>query len=167
MYTVIICPNCEFPQIVADDPKRTDCQRCRDGLKFRKLKRFFTSSSLDEAQYARGTIAAQQRGVDDVDELPHNLDTEGVSDRLETELFEANNMNKADIEDQASTSSSINRSPPELLKDAIRSLDEPTEQQILEYTTEHGLSRDRATQVLSKLERHAEVMRPDGSYRLI
>lgn len=168
MYTVIICPDCEYAQLVPDDPETTGCQRCQNSMKFRELKRFFHSEDIERARHARSSIAAQQRGLgDQFDALDVAFDADATNARIEREVLEANNLDKDAMATQTRSPTQKNRSPPDIVRDAIRSADPATKANIIERTTESGLSGEQTTQLLRKMQTHAQVSQTDGSYRLV
>ena len=168
MYTVIICPECEYPQIVADDPETTSCQRCNDRLPFRKLKRFFHSEELKPAQHARASIAAQQQGFgEEFNNLDLDIDTGAVTDRIGDEFLAAHGLDSNSLQDAAADDAPKNLSRPDIVRNAVRECDPATEEAIKEYAEANGVPASKAVDLLNRMYERGDTLRTNGAYRLV
>ncbi|MCD1295569.1 hypothetical protein CUJ83_11220 [Methanocella sp. CWC-04] len=61
-YAVVVCPQCRNPFIIETGPKTISCRNCNKKHETSKLRVFFTTDDLKEAQTARGGINASMSG---------------------------------------------------------------------------------------------------------
>lgn len=76
IYSVIVCPKCrQSAQLVEENgAKTTRCQRCGSTLNIRKLNKFNTSESVEEARAVRTKLQMQlssQRDTKGITEFQH------------------------------------------------------------------------------------------------
>jgi hypothetical protein len=57
-YAVVVCPNCKNAFIIEPGHKTVSCRSCNKRLDAARLKVFFASDDLKEAQMARGSVVA-------------------------------------------------------------------------------------------------------------
>lgn len=165
MYIIVICPNCETPRIIKDDPETIECFNCEKRLKQRKLKIFFKTENAEEARRKKGEIVADQQGLSDVFEKLGAIDVDASTRRVNERFQEQTGLN-ALLEDDSDTSRKKS-SPVDLIKRAIRESSEPTEDHIISVVAEHGLSAKRAERTLSKLFQQGEITEQNGEYRVL
>lgn len=61
-YAVVVCPKCKNAFIMEPGPKTVSCRSCNKRLDATRLKIFFTSDDLKEAQTARASVIASLSG---------------------------------------------------------------------------------------------------------
>lgn len=174
MYAVVGCNNCSNLWLLSDaDTKQTaNCSRCGKTHQTKKLKRFFESENHAEARQARAAILAGKQGqneafqkVGHVADLERKVGDAGIDDReyLERSGLDADAVEAAGDVDTGSSS----RSRQEVVTDALRERDRPTEDEVVDYATEHGVPPEAARDLLEKLTRRGEVSESRGRYRLL
>lgn len=176
MYAVVGCNNCSNLWLLsdADTAETANCSRCGKTHQTKKLRRFFESDDHAEARQARAAILAGKQGaneafqkVDSVAEMERQLDDAGIDDReyLQRSGFEADEIDE--ISAAGDVSGSASRSRRDVVTDALREQDRPTEDDVVTYATEHGVPADAARELLEKLRRRGEVSESRGRYRLL
>jgi DNA-directed RNA polymerase subunit RPC12/RpoP/DNA replicative helicase MCM subunit Mcm2 (Cdc46/Mcm family) len=172
MYAVVGCTDCAALWLVSDPEasKTTRCPRCGRRHQIKKLRRFFESPSEDEARQARSELLAKKQGaseafadLDSVAELERRTDEPAVDDR---EYLEASGID-ADAVAAAGSASRRSRGRDQVVEDAIREQDRPTEAEIVDYAAEHGVPADAARDLLQKLTRRGDASESGGRYRLL
>lgn len=175
MYAVVGCTECGTMWLLSD-PDTADsatCPRCSRTHQTAKLKRFFESEDRSAAQQARSALLAKKQGqseafaeVDHVSELERQAESGGIDDReyLERSGLDADEVFEAGA-DTATASGS--RSRDEIVRDAVRTADDATEEGIVAYATDHGVPADATRKLLEKLVRQGEASRSGGRYRLL
>ena len=176
MYAVVGCNECAAMWLLTD-PRTSDsanCPRCGKTHQTAKLKRFFESEDRDAAREARAALLAKKRGdsaafaeIDHISELERAVDDAGVGDReyLEGAGIDADAVSEAGARAEGGGSNS--RSRTEILRDAVRSVDEPTADDIVEHASERGVPADAARELLTKLTRRGELSESQGRYRVL
>lgn len=174
MYAVVGCNNCSNLWLLsdADTSKTAKCSRCGKTHQTKKLRRFFESDDHAEARQARAAILAGKQGqneafqqVDSVAELERQLDGTGISDR---EYLERSGLDASAVEAAGEVSTgSTSRSRREIVTDALRDQNRPTEDEVVEYATAHGVPAEAARDLLDKLTRRGEASESRGRYRLL
>lgn len=173
MYAVVGCNGCGNRWLLSnpDAAETARCSRCGKRHRTRKLKRFFESESRAEARQARAAMLAAERGeheafdeLESVDEMERRLDDAGVDDR---EYLEGSGLDAAAVESAGDVSSGRSRSRDDVVRDALRERDRPTEEEIVAYATDRGVPADAARDLLSKLVRRGEVSEHRGRHRLL
>ena len=176
MYAVVGCNECAAMWLLTD-PQASDsanCPRCGKTHRTTKLKRFFESDDRDAAREARAALLAKKRGdsaafaeIDHVSELERAVDDAGIDDR---EYLEASGID-ADAVSEAGTRAEGGRSPSrsrtEILRDAVRAVDEPTEDAVVAHASDRGVPADAARELLTKLTRRGELSESRGRYRVL
>lgn len=176
MYAVVGCNNCSNIWLLsdADAAQTANCSRCGKTHQTRKLRRFFESDDHAEARQARAAILAGKQGandefqnVDSVAEMERQLDESGIGDR---EFLERSGFGTAqidEIEAASDVSQTSSRSRQDIVTDAIREYDRPTEEEIVAYATDHGVPAEAARTLLEKLTQRGEASESRGRYRLL
>ena len=172
MYAVVGCTDCAALWLVSDPDasKTTRCPRCGRRHQTRKLRRFFESDFEDEARQARSELLAKKQGaseafdsLDSVAELARRADEPVVDDR---EYLERSGID-ADEVAEASASRPQSRSRDQIVEDAVREQDRPTEADIVDYAVDHGVPADAARSLLERLTRRGDASESGGRYRLL
>ncbi|WP_418280645.1 DUF5817 domain-containing protein [Halorubrum sp. DTA98] len=176
MYAVVGCNECANMWLLRD-PETSDtaqCSRCSKTHRTSKLKHFFESEDREAAREARAALLAKKHGdseafaeVDHVAELERAVEEAGIDDReyLETSGIDADAAFAAGA--RAEGNDSPARSRPEIIRDAVRAVDEPTEDAIVADAVTHGVPADAARDLLAKLTRRGELSESGGRYRVV
>ncbi|GAB6860460.1 DUF5817 family protein [Haloplanus litoreus] len=175
MYAVVGCNECHALWLLAD-PKTAEtatCPRCRHRHRTANLKRLYTAADRDAAREARAAMLADRADATDAFEsTPSVTDLDAVADEAvvdDREYLDAAGVDAdaAEAAGERATRGGGSRSRPEIVRDAIRTLDAPAEEDVLEYATEHGVPPDAATDLLDRLVRRGEASESGGTYRLL
>lgn len=175
MYAVVGCTECGTLWLLSDpDGNETaTCPGCGRRHQTRKLRRFAETDDREEARQVRSAILARKRGegdaledIDTVAEMERQVEDAGVDDR---EYLEASGLDATEVEaaGEASDGSGSSRSRTEIVEDALRETDQPTEADVVAYATERGVPADSARNLLEKLTRRGDVTESRGRYRLL
>lgn len=172
MYAVVGCNHCDALWVVEGDPETTACPTCEKRHRFRKLKKFHEAETSEAARDARSRLLAARSGRDvselgSFSELGHEAARAGVSDE---EYLEASGVDTDEVTaagQRASRGQGHSRSRREVVMDALRDLDRPTEAEVRSYAAESGVPADYVEKALTKLTRAGEVSESGGRYRLL
>lgn len=176
MYSVVGCPECSTLKIVEDRPETTQCPRCDRRTKFKKLRVLYQSDDLDAAREIRARMLAERRGEGDAyaelggfTELAAEADEVGVSmeEYLEQSGLDSETIADAGKRAGAETGSRTSTSRKEVVLDALRDLDRPTQEEIVDRAAESEVSAEYVRIALDKLTRHGDVTETGGQYRLL
>lgn len=173
MYSVVGCPECSALKIVEDRPETTQCPRCDRRTKFKKLRTFYQSDDIDTAREIRARMLAERSGHGDAyAELGGfaELDTEADEAGISTEEYlERKGLDTETIADagERAMSGTTTTSRKEIVLDALRDLDRPTQEEIIERADEAGVPAEYVRNALDKLARRGDVTETDGRYRLL
>ncbi len=176
MYAVVGCSECGNVWLLRD-PGTSDtaqCSRCGRTHRTAKLKRFVESDDRAEAREARAAMLARKRGEDDafadvahVAELERAVEESGIDDRAYLEASGVDADAAFEAGKRAAERDADTRSRTEIVRDAVRKADEPTEAAIVGYATDHGVPADAAREALTKLTRRGELSESRGRYRVL
>ena len=170
MYAVVGCSECQALWIVADRPERSQCPRCGRSRRHEKRREFVTTDDEDHAREVRASMLAARSGhgdafaeLDSFGELDEQVESAGIDD----ETYLAGSGLDPETVADAGASSSPSRSRQEIVRAALRDLDEPTEEAVVDYAEGHGVSAGYTRRALTKLVRAGEVSDDHGVYRLL
>lgn len=170
MYAVVGCSECQALWIVEGRPERSECPRCGTSRKYEKRREFVTTDDEDHAREVRASMLAARQDqsdafaeLDSFGELGDQIEHSGIDD--ETYLAESG----IDPEEVAAAGEedTTSRSREEIVRAAIREQSAPTEADIIEYASEHGVSASYTERALKKLRRAGEASESGGQYRLL
>lgn len=173
MYAVVGCTECGTYWLLSDpdENESATCPQCGRRHRTRKLRRFFESEDREAAREARARLLARKGGHEAAfDEVAHVADLagetaeSGLGDR---EFLEASGIDADEVEAAGDVSTSRSRSRDEVVRDALRDLDEPTEADVVAYASEHGVPESAAHDLLDRLRRAGAVAESGGSLRLL
>ncbi|MFB6164510.1 MAG: DUF5817 domain-containing protein [Haloarculaceae archaeon] len=173
MYAVVGCSDCQALWVVAGRPERSKCPQCGATRLHEKRKKFVTTDDPDHAREVRAALLAERRGqadaferVDSFAELETALDDAGVGD---DEYLEAAGVDVDEVAAAADRASGggASQSRREIVEAALRELDAPTEDDVIEYATERGVPAGYVGDALEKLVRDGRVSEHRGTYRLL
>lgn len=176
MYAVVGCNECGNMWLVTDPEtsETANCSRCGKTHRTAKLKRFFESDDRTAAQQARSALLAKKHGdsaefaeVAHVAELEAQLDEAGIDDEnyLEESGLDADEVFSAG--ERATGGDGSSRSQDEIVRDALEALPSPTEDAVVDYATDRGVSAERARELLQRLVRRGDASESGGQYRLL
>ena len=172
MYAVVGCTDCAALWLISDpeSSKTARCPRCGRRHQVKKLRRFFESDDRDAARQARTELLAKKQGatdavdgLDSVAEMERQVDEPVVDDRT---YLEASGID-ADAVAETGASEGGSRSRDEVVRDAIREGDRPTEAEVVDYATEYGVPAEAARDLLETLTRRGEASESRRRYRLL
>ena len=171
MYAVVGCDECQALWIVEGRPDSSQCPRCGRTRKYEKRREFVTTDDEDHAREVRASMLAARQGQDDAfaeldsfAELDAQVNDAGIGD--DTYLAESG-IDPDAVAEAGERESGGSRSREETVRDALRELDEPTEGDIIAYTSERGVPEEYTRTALRKLVRAGEVSESRGVYRLL
>ncbi|MFB6132248.1 MAG: DUF5817 domain-containing protein [Halanaeroarchaeum sp.] len=173
MYAVVGCSNCDALWVVADRPETTACPRCGKRHQFDSLKQFVTTEDEDHARDVRSALLAERQGestahssLDAFGDMATALDDAGVSD---DEYLERSGIDSAAVRDagERATGGGPSRNRRDVVLDAVSDLDDPGEDDVVDYAHERGVSAQYVRRALEKLVRAGEVVRSNGGFRRV
>jgi DNA-directed RNA polymerase subunit RPC12/RpoP len=173
MYAVVGCTDCAALWLLSDpDSSETArCPRCGRRHRVRKLRRLFESDDRETARQARAELLARKQGaseafssLDSVAEMERQVEEPVVDDR---EYLEASGLDADAVAAAGETGGRGTRSREQVVRDAIREGDRPTESEVVDYATDHGVPADAARDLLETLTRRGEASESRGRYRLL
>lgn len=174
MYAVVGCSDCSALWVIEGRPETTECPRCGTRHAADKLKRFTETEDRDHAREVRASMLASRQGegeafaeLDSFSTMERQVEEAGVDD--EEYLQEAGVDPDAAREagDRASSGRGGSTSKRETVREALRELDRPGEDEVVAYAEERGVGADYVRRALEKLVRRGEVSDDRGEYRLL
>lgn len=169
MFTVVGCRECGALWIVAGRPDTTGCPRCRTRHEFDQLRPLAKTDDEVAARHARAAILARRQAAGEsapdprsFAELASDLDDVGVGDEA---YLEGMGIDPDALE--AVGERGTGRDRRATVRAALRELDEPTEQEVVDYGTAHGVPADIVREALEQLCTAGAVTRDAGRYRLL
>jgi hypothetical protein len=173
MYAVVGCSDCSMLWVVEGRPETSQCPRCGTTRQYAKRKQFVTTEEEDHAREVRASMLANRQGhgdafaeLDSFTEMEGQIDGAGPSDEeyLERSGVDADAVAEAG---EAAMDSGGSTSRKERVREAVRELDEATEDAVVDYAAERGVDAEYARKTLEKLVRAGEVTENRGVYRLL
>jgi ribosomal protein S27E len=175
MYAVVGCGDCSALWLVEGHPETSQCPRCGTTRAYEKRRQFVTTDDEDHAREVRSSMLATRQDLgeafaelDSFAEMADYVDDAGLDE--ETYLEEAGvdaDAVAAAGERSERGAGTIGGSRKETVEEALRTLDSPDEQAVVDYATERGVPAEYVRRALDKLERTGAVTRRDGGYRLV
>ncbi len=176
MYAVVGCSDCQALWIVTDRPETSQCPRCGKTRKHAKRKKFVVTEDRDHAREVRASLLADRQGygdafeqMDSVAEMDTQTEEAVVDDEtyLEESGLDADEVAEAGQRAEESRSGGSSPSRQEVVREALRELENPGITEIVAYAGEHGVEADYVEKALGKLVRTGEVSESRGTYRLV
>ncbi|MFC6719329.1 DUF5817 domain-containing protein [Natrialbaceae archaeon GCM10025810] len=172
MYAVVGCSECSHLWLIEGRSETTQCPRCGTRRPYEKRKKFVETDDPDHAREVRASMLANRQGhgeafaeLDSFAELETRVDGGVISDE---EYVAAAGLDAAELE---ATGERDPRGPvrdgskKDVVERALRELDSPTEEDVVAYAADRGVSAEYATKALEKLSRRGEVSESGGEYR--
>lgn len=171
MYSVVGCGECSALWIVADHPERSECPKCNRSRRFDARRKFVTTEDPDHAREVRARLLAAQAdqedafaAVDSFAELEASVDNAGVDSDT---YLEAMGVDPDEVASAGDADSTDSRNRTGVVRDAIRTLEEPTAESIAEYAADRGVPPEATEEILAKLHRSGAVSLTEDRYRLL
>jgi len=172
VYAVVGCGECSTLWLLADPRSQESavCPGCGRRHRTEALRRLFESDDREAAREARAAMLAERDGhaeafenVESVAAMEDRVEEAGVDDR---EYLEAAGID-ADAVADAGERDRTSQSRDEVVREALRTLDRPTEDEVVDYASERGVDADFAREFLDRLVRRGEATGGRGGYRLL
>ncbi len=172
MYALVGCSECSNLWIIEGRSETTQCPRCGSRRKYERRKKFVETDDADHAREVRASMLANRQGEGDAfAEVAHYADLEsqvedGVVD--DAEYLEASGLDVGNVEaagERDPRGPSRSGSKTEIVERALEDLEEPTEEEVIAYAGERGVSAEYVERALEKLLRSGEVSESRGRYR--
>lgn len=171
MYAVVGCSDCQALWIVEGRPDTTECRRCGKRHRFDRLKRFVETDDRAAAREARGQMLAERddqaaafASVESAEDPTG--ETVGVDDE---EYLRRSGIDPDEVAaaGERATRSGGSQSRREVVTEALREQDSPTEREVVVYAEAWGVPADYVRDALEKLREAGELTERDGGYRLL
>jgi hypothetical protein len=173
MYAVVGCSECSALWIVEGRPETSRCPRCGTTRKYEKRRKFVTTDDENHAREVRSSMLANRQDLgeafaelDSFAEMEEYVDEAGVDD--ETYLAESG-VDAGEVQAAADRidDTSSGGSKQATVRKAVRELNDPDENAVVEYARERGVPADYTKQALAKLVRAGELTETGGRYRRV
>ncbi|QLK24972.1 DUF5817 domain-containing protein [Natrinema zhouii] len=174
MYAVVGCSECSNLWIIEGRSETTQCPRCGSRKGYEKRKKFVETDDAAHARDVRASMLANRQGegeafakLDSFADLEDEV-ADGVVD--DAEYLEGSGLDVAEVEaagDRDPRGSARSGSKQEIVKGALEALERPTEDDVVEYAGERGVSAEYVRDALEKLARRGVVSESRGRYRLL
>lgn len=176
MYAVVGCNECGNMWLLSDPraQKSANCPRCGKTHRTKKLRRFAEEEDRQAARQARAALLAKKQGNSEafaetahVADMEREVEESGIDDReyLEASGLDADAVDEAGERASKGNARSSNRI--DVVKDALREGDRPTEEEVVAYAEERGIDGETASDVLERLVRRGDASESRGRYRLL
>jgi DNA-directed RNA polymerase subunit RPC12/RpoP len=172
MYAVVGCSGCSHLWMIEGRSDTTQCPRCGSRKAYEKRKKFVETEDADHARDVRASMLANRQGegdafakLDSFTELEADV-AEGVVD--DDEYLEASGLDTGELAaagERDPRGSTASGSKKEIVERALDELDRPTEDDVVEYAGERGVSAGYVESALEKLTRRGELSESRGRYR--
>ncbi|WP_306056068.1 DUF5817 domain-containing protein [Natronococcus wangiae] len=172
MYAVVGCSECSNLWIIEGRSETTQCPRCGSRKAYEKRKKFVETDDADHARDVRASMLANRQGegdafarLDSFGDLEGDV-ANGVVD--DEEYLEESGLDVDEVEaagDRDPRGSARSGSKKEIVERALEELERPSEDEVVEYAGEHGVSAEYVGDALEKLARRGEVSESRGRYR--
>ncbi len=170
MYAVVGCSECQALWIVEGEPERSQCPRCGTTRLHEKRRTFVTSEDQNHVREVRASMLAARSGhdetfaeLDSFAQLGERAESAGIDD--ETYLEESGV--DPDAAADASERNRDRQSRQEVVREALRELDDPTESAVVEYAAARDVPAEYTERALRKLVRAGEATEHRGTYELV
>ncbi|WP_226481030.1 DUF5817 domain-containing protein [Natrinema amylolyticum] len=174
MYAVVGCSACSNLWIIEGRSETTQCPRCGSRKAYEKRKKFVETDDAAHARDVRASMLANRQGegeafaeLDSFAALEDEV-ADGVVD--DDEYLSESGLDVDEVEaagDRNPRGPSRSGSKREIVERALEALEEPTEDEVVEYAGERGVSAEYVRDALEKLTRRGVVSESRGRYRLL
>jgi DNA-directed RNA polymerase subunit RPC12/RpoP len=174
MYAVVGCSECSALWVVEGEQKTSQCPRCGSRRQHDRRKKFVETDDETHAREVRASMLANRQGqgeafaeLDSFAEMEGQIDEAGVDDETYLEASGVDADSVAAAGDRAEQGTGGTPSRKETVLAALRTLDAPTEDEVVAYASERGVPAEYTREALTKLTRAGEVTESRGTYRLV
>lgn len=174
MYAVVGCSECSNLWIIEGRSETTQCPRCGSRRGYEKRKKFVETEDASHARDVRASMLANRQGegeafakLDSFDALEADV-ADGVVD--DDEYLEESGLDVDEVEaagDRDPRQPSRSGSKKEIVERALEEVDQPTEDDVIAYAGERGVSAEYVRDALEKLTERGVVSESRGRYRLL
>jgi hypothetical protein len=173
MFAVVGCSECQALWVVDTDVETTGCPRCGTRHRLEKLKQFVRTAEESEAREVRGSLLAKRQGeegafdeIEDFETLARRAEIDVVADAayLAKSGIDPSAIEAAGERAMGGTESQDRRT---IIEEAVRKIDEPTEDDVADRAQESGLTETEARETLRRLVRDGTATEQAGVYRLL
>ncbi|SFS67280.1 DUF5817 domain-containing protein [Halostagnicola kamekurae] len=174
MYAVVGCSECSHLWLLEGRSETTQCPRCGSRRAYEKRKKFVETEDADHARDVRASMLANRQGegetfaeLDSYATLETRVDG-GVID--ETAYLESSGLDAEQIDaagERDPRGPNRRGSKKDVVTRALEELEEPTEDEVVTYAGNRGVSAEYVRKALEKLTRHGEVSERRGRYRTL
>jgi hypothetical protein len=173
MYAVVGCSDCGALWLLADPDaaESATCPRCGRRHGTERLKRLFSAEDREAAREARASMLAAEADASDAFEstpsvaaMENDAADPVVDDR---EYLDAAGLDADAVAGAGEGSASGATARPDVVREAIRTADDPDEADVVAYATDRGVPADAAADLLERLVRRGEATESGGTYRLL
>lgn len=172
MYAVVGCDVCHALWILEGRPETSQCPRCGKTRNYEKRRKFVRTEDENHARDVRSSMLAARSGHDEAfaelgsfAELEAQADDAGVDDET---YLESSGIDTAEIDSAVDRfEGGQTRSRQEIVREALRELDQPSEEDVIAYAFERGVPEPYTERALEKLVQAGEVTEHRGRYRLV
>ena len=174
MYAVVGCSECSHLWLIEGRSEKTQCPRCGSRRAYEKRKKFVETDDADHAREVRASMLAARQ---DEGEAFAELDSfsaleDDVSDGVvdDDEYLAESGLDVDELEaagERDPRGPSRTGSKNEIVERALAELERPTEDEVVAYADERGVSAEYVRTTLEKLLRRGVVSESRGRYRLL
>jgi len=174
-YSVVGCSDCSALWVVEGRPDTTTCPRCGTRHRFERLRSFAETDDAASAKEVRAAMLADRSdhgdAFDEVDpfaDLEDEVDDAGMDEETYLESAGVDTEAVADAGDRAERGAgSGGGSHRDTVLEALRTLDAPTEDDVVAYASDRGVPESFTREALERLARRGRVVESGGTYRLM
>lgn len=170
MYAVVGCDECSALWVLEGRPDTTSCPRCEKRHQVDRLRSLAEAASADAAKAARSRLLVERSGVEtDLGDFGAQGDAVADAGVDETAYLEAAGIDPEEVAEAGdiATSRGGSRSPRDVVRDALETLDRPTADEVGAWAGERGVDRDAVERTLARLREEGAVSVSGGRYRLL
>jgi hypothetical protein len=178
VYAVVGCTDCGGLWVLADprDQETATCRSCGRRHRTGKLRRLFESEDRASARDARARMLAERAGeAASFEDVPSGAAlAEAATD---AGVDEAEYLSRRGVDPEAVSAAGERTSRgcgsdgagdrASVVREAVSTLDAPTEASVVDYATDRGVPADAARDLLERLRRRGDAAVTDGEYRLL
>ncbi|MDQ2052548.1 DUF5817 domain-containing protein [Natronolimnohabitans sp. A-GB9] len=172
MYAVVGCSECSNLWIIEGRSETIQCPRCGSRRAYEKRKKFVETEDASHARDVRASMLANRQGEGDAFAKLDSFDAleEAVADGVvdDEQYLEASGLDVDEVEaagERDRRGPTRSGSKKEIVERALEDLERPTEDEVIDYAGERGVSAAYVRDALEKLVRRGEVSESRGRYR--
>ncbi|WP_181686091.1 DUF5817 domain-containing protein [Halorhabdus salina] len=174
MYAVVGCSACSALWVVEGRPETTQCPRCGKRRQFELRRKFVETEDADAAREVRAAMLAERQdlgdafeGLDSYAEMERRVRENVIDNETYLESMGVDSDEATAAGDRASEGSTTTGSRREIVLEALDHLDDPDEDAVRTYASEHGVPESYVRRALQSLVRSGQATEDNGTYRLL